>query len=291
MAQKKRTPRTPRTRKTQHATTTAKPSSSRRQPLAYYDEFGFNPMKAEELRNLIEFLYHRWWRVKTEGVQHVPSRGRVIIVANHAGFIPFDGLVIKHAVEEAYPGERPLRPLIENPIYYLPFIGTIFQRLGCVRADQENAERLLNSDFGIIVFPEGIKGISKPYKERYNLQRFGRGGFVRLAIKTRSPIVPAAIVGSEETYPLLRTLKLPARVLNLPFFPVTPFFPLFGLAGLLPLPSRWFVQFGEPVDTSRYPQNAAEDDILVNELTERVRSTIQKMVYHLLSQRRSVWFG
>lgn len=256
-----------------------------------FDQFGYSPYTFDKFEPLLNFLYKRWWRVKVKDVHNIPSKDKKILVANHAGVIPFDGLMIKFAVEKEHPDINEVRPLIENYVYYLPYLGTLFQRLGCVRADPANAEKLLKQGKTIAVFPEGIKGTVKSYSERYNLQRFGRGGFIKLAIKTKSKIIPVAIVGSEETYPLVRKIDVPSRVTGFPFLPLTPTFPLLGFLGLLPLPSRWFIRFGKPLDLSKYSTEDAEDEIVVNNLTEEVRAMVQKMVYDLLRERKSVWFG
>lgn len=255
------------------------------------DEFGLDPVFEDAVKPFFDFLYHRWWRVTVTGLHNVPAEGRVLLVANHAGTLPFDGAMIKYAIKVEHPAHREVRPLVENFVYYFPFLGTFMMRIGGVRADQDNARRLLEKDQIVLVFPEGVKGVGKLYKERYKLQRFGRGGFVKLAMRTRSPILPVAVVGAEEIYPLIARLEGLGRLFGFPYFPVTLTFPWLGPVGLIPLPSKWYIHFGEPIDISKYPPEAIEDEVLVNSLSELVRRTIQEMIYELLKRRRSIWFG
>jgi 1-acyl-sn-glycerol-3-phosphate acyltransferase len=255
------------------------------------DDFGFDPIYDAKVRPFLHFLYERYFRVECHGVDHVPAEGRCVLVANHSGTVPLDGLMLKTAVQREHPARRDVRWLTEDFIHHFPFLGAINNRLGAVRACQENAERLLRQDALVAVFPEGIKGIGKLFRERYRLQRFGRGGFVKLCLRTRTPMVPVAIVGSEETNPLLFRSELFAKALGLPYIPVTATFPLLGPAGLVPAPTKWKIFFGERIDVGGYGPEAADDEILVGRLAERVRATIQGMLDHALGERRSVWFG
>ena len=160
-----------------------------------------------------------------------------------------------------------------------------------MRACQENAERLLGHGALVAVFPEGMKGIGKLFRERYKLQRFGRGGFVKLSLRTRTPIVPVAVVGGEETNPMLTRIEYLTKSLGVPYLPVTPTFPLLGPIGLLPAPTKWKIFFGEPVALDRYGAESSDDELLVGRLAERVRGEIQAMLDRALARRRSVWFG
>jgi len=192
------------------------------------------------------------------------------------------------AVEREHPARRQVRPLVEDEVFHFPYLGTFLNRMGGVRACPENAEKLLAAEELVAVFPEGIQGIGKLYRERYRLQRFGRGGFVKLALRTGSPIIPVAVVGAEEATPLLAKFTWLARALGLPHLPVTPTFPLLGPAGLLPLPSRWLVRFGEPVDLGSDGGPAdADDRLLVARRAELIRSKVQDMISDLLTQRGS----
>lgn len=258
---------------------------------AEVDEFGLDVGFEEKLRPLFEFFYRTWWRVETQGIDNVPHGGRVLLVANHGGTLPFDGGMIKLALLDEHPAQREVRPLVEDFVFFFPFLGTFMQKIGGVRACQENAQRLLEKDQAVVVFPEGVKGVGKLYKERYQLQRFGRGGFISLCIKTRSPLVPVAVVGAEEIYPLIYRSEWLGRLIGAPYFPITPFWPWLGPLGMVPLPSKWTIRFGEPMDFSDFPPEALEDDILINHLSNKVRSTIQDMIIELLRKRKNPWFG
>jgi 1-acyl-sn-glycerol-3-phosphate acyltransferase len=175
-------------------------------------------------------------------------------------------------------------------VFALPVVGQLARRAGHTLACNPDAERLMRDGEIVGVWPEGFKGIGKPYSERYKLQRFGRGGFVSAALRTGVPIIPVSIVGAEEIYPILGDVRLLARLLGLPYFPVTPTFPWLGPLGAVPLPSKWHIEFGEPIATDAYPAGAADDPMLMFNLTDQVRETIQHTLYKLLMQRRSVFF-
>lgn len=253
------------------------------------DDFGRDAALEARLRPAMEFLYRRYFRVQTRGLEHVPERGRALLVCNHAGALPYDAAMVKAAVTFDHPARRDVRPLLEDFVFHMPYLGVLVNRLGFVRACQENGERLLAQNELVAVFPEGVKGLGKLYRHRYELQRFGRGGFVKLCLRTGTPIIPVAIVGAEETHPTLAKLSLPLHAM--PYLPVTPTFPLLGPLGLVPLPARWWIVFGEPIDLGRHGPTAADDRILVNRISEQVRATIQGMVDRVLEERRSVFLG
>ncbi|HTN87107.1 MAG TPA: lysophospholipid acyltransferase family protein [Sorangium sp.] len=256
------------------------------------DEFGFDPKSEARYRPLFDFLYRHYFRIDLEGIEHIPGEGRCVVVSNHSGGpIPYDGLMLRAAVRREHPAQRELRWLADDFVYYLPFAGTLMNRLGAVRACQENAERLLAAERLIAVFPEGAKGSGKLYKDRYQLQRFGRGGFIRLCLRTRTPLVPCAIVGAEETNPLLYRVEHLTRALGIPYLPITPTFPALGPLGLVPAPTKWKIRLAEPVRFDAYGPEAADDEILVRRLAERVRATIQGLIDDTLATRKSVWFG
>jgi 1-acyl-sn-glycerol-3-phosphate acyltransferase len=255
------------------------------------DDFGLDPVYESRFRPIADFLYRRYFRVRTLGIANVPASGRCIIVANHSGTLPLDGLMLRTAFRTEHASQRELRWLAEDFLFYLPFAGVFMNRVGAVRACQENAERLLAKDGLLAVFPEGVQGIRKLWSERYQLQRFGRGGYIRLALRMQAPIIPCAIVGAEETNPLLYRLEYVASLLGLPYIPVTPTFPLLGPLGLVPAPSRWTITFGEPVSLDAAGPEAAEDHVLVGRLSERVRGAIQGMLDSGVRERKSVWFG
>jgi 1-acyl-sn-glycerol-3-phosphate acyltransferase len=251
------------------------------------DDFGYEPAYEQSVAPLFRALYRRWWRVEVAGLEHVPGTGRALLVANHAGgLFAYDGAMLKLAVQEQHPSRRALRPLVDDFVYNLPFVGTFMTRCGAVRACPENAERLLMRDEAVVVFPEGTKGIGKLYRDRYRLARFGRGGFVRIALRTRSPIVPVAVIGSEEIHPILARWDGLARLIGMPYFPLTPTFPWLGLLGLVPLPSKWRIEFGEPIDwRATYGPEAARDRLLVSRLREEVRDRVQRLVRTALERR------
>ena len=255
------------------------------------DDFGYDPVYEERFRPFFNFLYSTYFRVATEGIENVPDTGRCLLVANHSGTLPYDGVMLKTAMKREHPKPRDVRWLAEDFIFHFPFLGSFTNRIGAVRACQENAERLLSQDALVAVFPEGVKGIGKLFKERYRLQRFGRGGFIKLALRTSTPIVPVAIIGAEETNPMIFRIEAFSRALGVPYIPVTPTFPALGPLGLAPAPTKWKIVFGEKISLSEHGPEAADDDILVTQLAERVRACVQSMVDRAVGARRSVFFG
>jgi 1-acyl-sn-glycerol-3-phosphate acyltransferase len=253
------------------------------------DEWGFDEEFTESVFPLLETMYDRWWRVETEGVRNVPAHGRALLVANHAGILPWDATMMGVAMLREHPLPRYPRFLVLNWAFELPWVGQTIRKVGGVPASPYNAIRLLEQEELVAVFPEGVKGTSKDFKERYRLQRFGRGGFVELALRTGAPIVPVAVVGSEEIYPKLGEFKPLAKLIGAPFFPLTPTFPWLGALGAVPLPSKWRIEFCDPIDVSGYGPDAASDRALVFELSERIRETIQQRVYAQLVKRGSAF--
>jgi 1-acyl-sn-glycerol-3-phosphate acyltransferase len=256
-----------------------------------YDEdaWGFDEEFALALRPLLDFLYDRWWRVETSGVRNVPAAGRAMLVSNHAGILPWDGTMISLAIQREHPQPRYPRFLVLDWAFTLPFVSVAMRKVGGVVASPYNASRLLEEDELVAVFPEGAKGAGKDFSERYRLQRFGRGGFVEIALRAGAPIIPVAVVGSEEIYPKVGESRLLARATGAPYFPITPTFPLLGALGAIPLPSRWRIEFGTPIPTDTFGDDAADDRALVFELSERVRDEIQRMVYENLVRRGSAF--
>lgn len=242
---------------------------------AEVDGYGRDESLVRALQPLADALYERYWRVTVEGAARLP-KGPSILVANHAGVLPIDGPLLHHALTRERPDLPKARWLLEDQVFHAPAVGVLWNRLGAVRASPENALQLLASGAPVIVFPEGFQGLSKPFSERYQLQRFGRGGYVKIAARAGVPIVPVAIVGAEESVPLIA--KLPGAPFGMPFLPLT----------LPPLPARWFIRFGEPV---LVPGGAAsaQDPELVLQLNTRVRETIEGMLRELLAQRPGVF--
>jgi 1-acyl-sn-glycerol-3-phosphate acyltransferase len=255
------------------------------------DPFGFDEdLTTHVLMPLVRPLHRHYWRVASHGVDNLPVDGGGLVVANHAGTLPVDALIARLDILD-HTG-RHARELAADLVFRTPFVASFSRKTGATLASGEDADRLLSSGELVAVWPEGFKGIGKRWKDRYKLQRFGRGGFVATALRAQVPIVPTAIVGSEEIYPMLYDLRVVARLLGLPYFPIVPqmfALPVLGPIALLPLPSKWIIEYGDPIDTTEYGPDAAEDPMAVFELTDRVRDTIQQMLYRKLMGRRSVF--
>ena len=255
------------------------------------DAFGFDADFTDNVYlPLLRPLYSRWFRVEVRGIENLPREGGALLVANHSGTVALDSLMTQVAVHDEHPAHRHLRMLGADLVFETPLIGEVARKSGSTLATQSDAERLLSSGELVGVWPEGFKGIGKPFSERYRLQRFGRGGFVSAAVRTGVPIIPCSIVGAEEIYPIIGNMKTVARLLGVPYAPITPTWPLLGPLGLIPLPSKWLIEFGEPVHTGHLGRAAAEDPMLVFDLTDRIRESIQQTLHSLLRQRRSAFF-
>jgi 1-acyl-sn-glycerol-3-phosphate acyltransferase len=257
------------------------------------DEFGFDVELTEALLPVLRPLYRSWFRVEVRGIENLPISGGALIVANHSGTVALDSLMTMLAVHDEHPAHRHLRLLGADLVFAAPVIGEVGRKVGATVAGSSDAERLLRRGELVGVWPEGFKGIGKPFSERYKLQRFGRGGFVSAALQTQVPIVPCSIVGAEEIYPILGDFTTLARLLGLPYLPMTPTFPWLGPLGLVPLPSKWIIEFGTPIATDGLAGDNGEgsdDPMLIFDLTDQVRETIQQTLYSLLLQRRSVFF-
>ncbi len=255
------------------------------------DDFGYDAELTDQvLLSLVRPLYRDYFRVEVRGVENIPATGGALVVANHSGTLPLDALMTQVAIHDHHPAGRHLRLLAADLVFMLPVVNELARKAGHTLACSEDAQLLLERGEVVGVMPEGFKGLGKPFSERYKLQRFGRGGFVATALRTGTPIVPCSVVGAEEVYPMVGNAKTLARLLGLPYFPVTPTFPWLGPAGLLPLPTKWSIEFGEPIATDGYPPEAADDPMLVFNLTDQVRETIQHTLYKLLVERRSVFF-
>ncbi|NED94564.1 acyltransferase family protein [Phytoactinopolyspora alkaliphila] len=250
------------------------------------DAFGFDPELTEAVMlPALRPLYRHWFRVEVRGIENIPASGAALVVANHSGTVPVDSLMTQLAVHDEHPTHRHLRALAADLVFQLPVVSDLARKSGSTLACTEDVEKLLGSGELVGVWPEGFKGVGKLYSERYKLQRFGRGGFVSAALRSSAPIVPCSIVGAEEIYPMIANLDFLARLLRLPYVPVTPTFPWLGLLGLVPLPSKWMIEFGKPITTDGYPDGAAEDPMVIFELTDHVRDTIQNTLHRLLEER------
>ena len=252
------------------------------------ERFGMDPRFAERFDVVVEVLYSLWWRVLVLDAARVPAKGPAVIVANHAGTVPWDAFVLRHALRREHPARRDLRPLLDDAECDLPVIGAAAVRYGAVRATAEAAHAVLSAGGLVSVFPEGSAVARKPWRDRYRIQRFGRGGFVKVAIRAGAPIVPCAIVGSEEASPAISRTGWLAERLGLPMVPGTSSLRL-GTAALLPLPARWVLRFGEPVDVSGLDPGAADDPATVGPIAERLRRTLQAMLDESVAARTSVF--
>ncbi|WP_341926289.1 1-acyl-sn-glycerol-3-phosphate acyltransferase [Nocardioides psychrotolerans] len=252
------------------------------------DEYGFDQEVTQRFfMAALRPIAEKWFRIEVRGIDNIPADGGALVVSNHSGTIPVDGLMTMVSIHD-HTG-RFLRPLGADLVFSMPLVSSLARKGGATLACSEDAERMLRGGELVGVWPEGFKGIGKPYADRYKLQRFGRGGFVSAALRTGVPIVPLAVVGAEEIYPLVGNIPGLARILGVPYIPITPFFPLLGPLGLVPLPSKWLLEFGEPIRTDDYDGAASDDPMLVFNVTDQVRETIQQTLYSLLMQRQSVF--
>jgi len=250
------------------------------------DAFGLDVVFRRRMLPAVRFLFERYWRVEVSGARHVPADGPALLVANHSGALPFDGVMIVTAVE-MFCG-RTVRFLYDRFVENIPPVASFYRKVGGAVASRENAVKLLDAGELVLIFPEGVSGVAKSFGDRYRLRPFGPG-FARLALATDAPIVPLAVVGAEEIYPLVGRAEGVVKRLGVPYVPITPFFPLLGLLGTLPLPTKWFMHFGKSM---RIPPTEAEGRWQRARLeSRRMRRTIQSMVMRLRARRRSVFFG
>jgi 1-acyl-sn-glycerol-3-phosphate acyltransferase len=255
------------------------------------DDFGYDRELAREvLLPLIRPLYESYFRVRTLGINRIPATGPALLVGNHSGTVAIDAVMMQYAVATEHPQERAVRNIGADLVFSLPFVGPMARKTGTALAHDDDAHELLRRGELVGVFPEGYKGVGKGWKERYKLQRFGRGGFIEVALRARVPIIPVAFVGPEEAYPMIADAKFIAKAMRVPYFPITPTFPWLGPLGLLPLPSRWVIEFGEPIPLDDYPEDAADDKMLVFDLADSIRDTIQQMLYKNLKFRGGTFF-
>ena len=255
------------------------------------DEWGLDLEYLNTIRPFFEFLYKTYWRVQTRGIENIPEAGRALLVANHSGQLPWDGSMLVISVLTEHPNQRLVRTLIDSWESSVPFVSSMLTRCGQVQGTEENGLRLLEQEELVAIFPEGYKGLGKPYRDRYQLARFGRSGYIRLALRTQAPIIPVAIVGAEETNLTLARSTHLARLFGVPYFPISPTFPWLGPLGFIPLPTKWSIEFGESLPTDLYGPDAADDPRLVSELSDQVRSLIRQMISLRLAQRRSIFYG
>ena len=247
---------------------------------------GHDPAFLGRAAPLLEFLWSRYFRVRLLGIENIPDDGPALLVVNHSGGIPYDGTLLLYGINRDHPRHRRVRPLVANFVFRSGWMAHVVARIGGVRASSETALPLLEQGNLVAVFPEGLKGVGKMYRERYRLARFGRGGFVRLAREAQVPLLPVAIVGAEEIHPVIGKITRFAEPLGIPYIPITPTFPWLGPLGLLPVPTKWTIQIGAPIAPP-----PVGDDEATSRVAETVRSTIDGMIADLLAQRRSILFG
>ncbi len=245
----------------------------------------------DQVKPLFDFLYTHYFRVETLGIRNVPSRGPALIVGNHSGTLPYDGAMMKIALLNEHPARRDARFLVDPFVEKIPILRDFIHRGGGIAASPENGRKLLEGGEVVIDFPEGTRGIGKPFSERYKLQRFGRGGFVRLALESGAPIIPTAIVGAEEIHPLIAKCTRLGKAIGIPYIPITPTFPWLGALGLLPLPSKWAIEFGTPIHLPPAPQNEKQREQFIQRWNARIRNAVQDMIDCRIRARHSVWEG
>jgi 1-acyl-sn-glycerol-3-phosphate acyltransferase len=255
------------------------------------DTWGLDWEFVDLVRPFFNFLYKVYWRVETSGIEHIPIEGRALLVANHSGQLPWDGMMVGTAVLNDHPAQRLVRTLYAALLPRIPYVSLALTRLGQTVASVDNGTRLLEQEELVAVYPEGYKGTGKPYRDRYRLARFGRDGFAQMALATGAPIIPVSVVGSEETYISFGKFPTFSEITGIPYLPITLRFPWLGLLGVIPLPTKWTIDFGEPIPVNNGDPSLVDDLDLVSRLSDQVRSTVQEMLYSRLAQRRSIFFG
>lgn len=255
-----------------------------------YDLFGLEKETTAVAYLFFRLIYKYWFRVESEGHHNIPRVGRCILAGNHGGMLPWDAaMACIDTLSRLHP-PRMLRSIVDNFVADIPFLNVFFARVGQVIGARQNFRELLRNEELVIVFPEGTPAIGKPYRERYRLRQF-HVGFIELALTYQAPIVPVAFVGPDDQAPILFRFDGMARSFGLPFIPVTPTFPLLGLAGLLPFPVKYHIRYGEPFHFYReHPKEAARNPRVVDELAQTVRARVQEMVDAGVHARRGIFF-
>ena len=257
------------------------------------DDWGRSERVVEAAAPLLDFYYEKWFRVEVGGIENVPTDGGGLLVSNHSGALPPDAAMIVWAIRNSHRNPRPVYVLGEHWFKGYPGVSMLVNKLGLVPAHRANAQRLLRDEGRLaIVFPEGQKATRKLLWQKYRLRRFGRGGFVRTAIRAQVPIVPVAVVGAEEAMPIFAHLGFLKKLTGLIYFPITPSFPHFGLAGaLMYLPAKFRIEFMEPIDMSQYPIDTIRDPAAIQAISEEIRGEIQTRLDEMVRARKSVWTG
>lgn len=250
-----------------------------------FDPFGFEPRFLRHVLPPVEWLYRRYWRVETHDIERIPDTGPVLLISNHSGQIPIDGMMIGTACLLDRDPPRVIRSMVERWVPTIPYVSWLFARLGQVVGTRDNARILLGRGGCVLVFPEGVRGISKTYDRAYQLQEFGLG-FMRLALETGTPIVPVGVVGCEEQMPALVNLERVGKVLGMPAFPITPTWPLLGPLGALPLPVKIRLYFGEPM---RFDGDPDDEDRVIRERVDQVKDAIDALLQRGLREREGIF--
>jgi len=247
---------------------------------AGFDRWGMHPETLRKFAPILYLLYKKYFRVETSGIEKLPP-GRALFVGNHGGQVPLDAMMAGLSLFLEGEPPRVARAMVERWVPTVPFVSSLFTRIGAMVGDPVNCRELLMHDQSVLVFPEGVRGSGKLFKDRYQLQRFGTG-FMRLALETKTPIVPVAIIGTEETYPSVFNFEALAKLIGAPYFPVTPFFPLLGPLGLLPLPAKVTVRFGDPIS---FEGDANEPEELIRDKVQMVKDALQAEINTGLEKR------
>ncbi len=255
------------------------------------DAYGMDSELIELVRPVAGFLYRSWWRVTSEGLDGVPEEGAALLLANHSGVLPWDSAMIATAVLEDHPSQRLVRSLHDSWMTNVPGLAPALAAFGQVPASSENAMRLLEDGHLVCAFPEGVQGAGKLFWNRYRLTGFDAREYIRAALRIGAPIIPVAVIGAEEIYPMLINVRPVAQLLNLPYFPLTPLFPWFGLLGIAPLPSKWSIIFDTPIDPLAYGPKAADDSTTIAQINDLVQRRIQALLDERTAARRSIFFG
>lgn len=250
------------------------------------DLFGLDVEFRERVAPVFRFLFDRYWRVEAMGLDNVPTSGPILFVSNHSGALPFDGAMICTALHVH--DRRIARFLYDRFVTNVGPVDTFYRRVGGVPASRENALELLKRNEQVVIFPEGVSGVAKPFSDRYRLRSFSPG-FARLALAMDVPVVPVAVVGAEEIYPLVGRAEGVGKLFGMPYVPITPFFPVLGLLGTLPLPTKWYMKFGKPIRLAVGDEEARWLRARLEAM--KVRRKLQAMVTRLRQRRRSVFFG
>ncbi len=254
------------------------------------DAWGLDWEFIEAVRPFLDFMYKFYWRVETTGIEHISDYERALLVANHSGQFPWDGAMLMTALLNEHPAQRLVRNLYSNSLPTLPFVSSILVKMGQALDSVENGVKLLEQEELVGVFPEGYNGVGKLFRNRYKLSRFGRDGFVKMALQAQAPIIPVSIVGAEETYITLGRSSFLSRLTGLPYFPISLRFPWLGLLGVVPLPTKWYIDIGQPITIDDFGPDAAVNPALLSQLTDKIRNVIQVMVNNRLEQRRAIFF-